>query len=189
MKRFRGYWSLIIIVLVAAVALTYTLAVGNRPLLGLDLQGGVSVVLQPKGETDSDTINEAIAIIRQRVDALGVAEPEITRQGDNILIQIPGVKDKDRAIALVGQTAELQFRPVLAALNPSVVTDPSHHAPPSIRPRPPRRPGRGRHLGHDDHDRGRGQPHRARARRLLHRPHRRAGQRRRHRLPPAVREG
>ena len=56
MKRFRGYWSLIIIVLVAALALTYTLAVGNKPLLGLDLQGGVSVVLQPKGETDAETV-------------------------------------------------------------------------------------------------------------------------------------
>jgi len=122
-RRFRGFWSLIVIVAVAALALTYTFASGNKPLLGLDLQGGVSVVLQPKGQTDSDTINEAIAIIRQRVDALGVAEPEITRQGDNILIQIPGVKDKDRALALVGQTAELQFRPVLASLDPAVVTD------------------------------------------------------------------
>src|SRR3954454_14692630 len=125
MKRFRGYWSLIVIVLVAAVALLYTFVVENKPLLGLDLQGGVSVVLQPKGEADSDTIDEAITIIRQRVDALGVAEPQITRQGDNILIQIPGVKDKDRAIALVGQTAELQFRPVLAPIDPSVVTDPT----------------------------------------------------------------
>jgi preprotein translocase subunit SecD len=124
-KRFRGYWSLIIIILIAALALTYTFAAGNKPLLGLDLQGGVSVVLQPKGQPDSDTINEAIAIIRQRVDALGVAEPEITRQGDNILIQIPGVKDKDRAIALVGQTAELQFRPVMASIDPSIVTNPS----------------------------------------------------------------
>ncbi len=115
MRRFRGYWSLIIIVVVAAVSLAYTFAVGNKPLLGLDLQGGVSVVLKPKNQVDSDTINEAISIIRQRVDALGVAEPEITRQGNNILIQIPGVKDKDRALALVGQTAELQFRPVLSA--------------------------------------------------------------------------
>lgn len=125
MRRFRGYWSLIIIVLVAAVSLAYTFASGNKPLLGLDLQGGVSVVLQPKGAAESESIDEAIRIIRQRIDALGVAEPEITRQGDNILIQIPGVKDKDRAIELVGQTAELQFRPVLAELDPSVVTDPT----------------------------------------------------------------
>ena len=114
MRRFRGSWSLIVVVAVAVLALAYTFVVSNRPLLGLDLQGGVSVVLQPKnGTAQPDTLNQAISIIRQRIDALGVAEPEITRQGSNILVQIPGVKDKDRALALVGQTAELVFRPVL----------------------------------------------------------------------------
>jgi preprotein translocase subunit SecD len=115
-RRLRAFTSLIVIVLIAASALIYTIVSDNKPLLGLDLQGGVSVVLKPKGAAESSAIDQAIAIIRQRIDALGVAEPEITRQGDNILIQIPGVKDKDRAIDLVGQTAELQFRPVLAAL-------------------------------------------------------------------------
>ena len=116
MRRFRAFTSLIVIVVIAVGALAYTFASGNKPLLGLDLQGGVSVVLKPTGTPPSDAIDQAISIIRQRVDALGVAEPEITRQGNNILIQIPGVKDKDRAISLVGQTAELQFRPVLASL-------------------------------------------------------------------------
>lgn len=116
MKRFRGYGTLLTVVIVAAAALIYTLTAGNKPLLGLDLQGGVSVVLKPTGTVESDTLDQAISIIRQRIDSLGVAEPEITRQGDNILIQIPGVKDKDRAIALVGQTAELQFRPVLGTI-------------------------------------------------------------------------
>ena len=116
MRRLRAFTSLIVIVLIAASALIYTIVSDNKPLLGLDLQGGVSVVLKPRGTAESSAIDQAIAIIRQRIDALGVAEPEITRQGDNILIQIPGVKDKDRAIDLVGQTAELQFRPVLAAL-------------------------------------------------------------------------
>ena len=114
MRRFRGFGSLIVIVVVAVAALVYTLTAGNKPLLGLDLQGGVSVVLKPKQAVENSTIDQAIAIIRQRIDALGVAEPEITRQGSNILIQIPGVKDKDRALDLVGQTAEMQFRPVLA---------------------------------------------------------------------------
>jgi preprotein translocase subunit SecD len=116
MKRFRGYGSLLAVVFLAAAALIYTLMAGNKPLLGLDLQGGVSVVLKPTGSVESDTLDQAITIIRQRIDSLGVTEPEITRQGDNILIQIPGVKDKDRAIALVGQTAELQFRPVLGTI-------------------------------------------------------------------------
>jgi preprotein translocase subunit SecD len=112
--------SLVIIVVIAVVALAYTFIVGNKPFLGLDLQGGVSVVLTPTGETDSDTLKEARAIIEQRVNALGIAEPEITTQGNNLIVQIPGVKDKDRAIDLVGQTAELQFRPVLSVQQPGV---------------------------------------------------------------------
>jgi preprotein translocase subunit SecD len=113
-RRLRGFGSLLAIVVIAGASLTYTLVAGNKPLLGLDLQGGVSVVLKPVQQVDNDTIDQAITIIRQRIDAIGVAEPEITRQGNNILIQIPGVKDKERALELVGQTAELQFRPVLA---------------------------------------------------------------------------
>lgn len=115
----RPVWSLVIIVGVAALALTYTLVVGNKPFLGLDLQGGVSVVLQPTTPTDSDTLNQAKAIIDQRVNALGIAEPEITTQGGNLIVQIPGVKDKDRALELVGETAVLQFRPVLAVGAPT----------------------------------------------------------------------
>jgi preprotein translocase subunit SecD len=115
----RPLWSLVIIVGVAALALTYTLVVGNKPFLGLDLQGGVSVVLQPTTPTDADTLNQAKAIIDQRVNALGIAEPEITTQGGNLIVQIPGVKDKDRALELVGETAVLQFRPVLAVGAPT----------------------------------------------------------------------
>jgi preprotein translocase subunit SecD len=113
-KKRRVLAPLLSIVLVAALALTYTFASGNAPFLGLDLQGGISVVLKPTEEVSDDAINQAIAIMRQRVDALGVAEPEITRQGDNILVQIPGVENPDRALELVGQTAELRFRPVLS---------------------------------------------------------------------------
>ena len=111
----------------------------------------------------SDTIDQAIAIIRQRVDALGVAEPEITRQGDNILVQIPGVKDKDRALELVGQTAELRFRPVLRGCRPTGerrATDAADRRPTTTdadrrrrRPPPPVDPER--HRATTAHDRGR----------------------------------
>ncbi len=110
--------SLVIIIAVAALALGLTFVSGNKPQLGLDLQGGASVVLQPKVSVDSGVLDQAIDIIRNRVDALGVAEPEITRQGDSILVELPGVKDQDRALELVGQTAELRFRPVLQNLPP-----------------------------------------------------------------------
>lgn len=86
-----------------------------EPHLGLDLQGGISVVLAPKaGEnTDPASLDKAIDIIRQRVDALGVAEPDISRQGSNVLIQLPGIDDQERALRLIGTTAKLRFRPVL----------------------------------------------------------------------------
>lgn len=88
---------------------------GYEPRLGLDLQGGISVVLAPKAgeKTDAASLDKAIEIIRNRVDALGVAEPEISRQGTNVLIQLPGIDDQERALKLIGTTAKLRFRGVL----------------------------------------------------------------------------
>ena len=118
-KAPRGLGPLIFIVAVALIGLVYTEVSGNRPLLGLDLQGGVSVVLQPKdSNASSDSLNQAKKIIDQRINGLGVAESEVTVNGKTVLVQIPGVKDQQRALDLVGQTAELQFRPVLASFAP-----------------------------------------------------------------------
>ena len=110
----------------------------TTPQLGLDLQGGISVVLAPKAgfQAKSDTLGQAVNIIRNRVDSLGVAEPEISRQGNNIIIDLPGVKDRDKALRIVGQTAELRFRPVLQSLpaeNVAVTTTTT-----TARRRPPR---------------------------------------------------
>ncbi|MCY3661869.1 MAG: protein translocase subunit SecD [bacterium] len=109
--------SLVGILTIAVGLLVGNLVTDQEPLLGLDLQGGVEVVLRPvPGETEvtPEALEQALEIIRNRVDALGVAEPDITVQGENIVVQLPGVDDQDRAIALVGQTAELRFRPLLA---------------------------------------------------------------------------
>jgi preprotein translocase subunit SecD len=109
----RGLVPMLFTVLLTAVLVVYTLLSGNAPFLGLDLQGGVAVVLQPEGEATDEQLDDAVAIIRSRVDAIGVAEPEITRQGQNISVEIPGVSNRQQAIDLVGQTGELAFRPVL----------------------------------------------------------------------------
>jgi preprotein translocase subunit SecD len=128
--RRKGVIPLLFFVVVTLGSLALTILAGFSPLLGLDLQGGVSVVLQPVGEEDpGDRLDQALEIIRDRVDALGVAEPEITRQGDNVLVQIPGVSDQDRALELVGQTAELRFRPVLQSLPPVGVEIPTTTTP------------------------------------------------------------
>ena len=90
--------------------------------LGLDLRGGTSVTLQPRASNDankvtSEAIDQAVSIIRQRVDSLGVAESEVTAQGSGtnrqIVISVPGESGR-RVVDLVGQTAELRFRQVLA---------------------------------------------------------------------------
>ena len=106
------------LLLVVAVLVIATLAPGNAPILGLDLQGGISVVLEPVGEARNSSIDVAVDVIRSRVDGLGVAEPEITRQGSNIVVDLPGVDNRNKARRLVGQTAELRFRPVLALVPP-----------------------------------------------------------------------
>ena len=114
---------LIFIVLVAAGALGWCLATDTSPELGLDLQGGVAVVLEPTEPATDEALDQAIEIIRRRVDGIGVAEPEIARQGDSIVVQLPGVDQQQRALDLVGATAELRFRPVLqpGAMPPEVL--------------------------------------------------------------------
>jgi preprotein translocase subunit SecD len=113
--------------------------------LGLDLQGGTSVTLQPRieagasGSVTSESIDQAVAIIRQRVNSLGVAESEVAAQGTGanrqIVISVPGETGR-RIVDLVGQTAELRFRPVLvegAANATSVSSDPAA-LPPGVTP-------------------------------------------------------
>ncbi len=92
--------------------------------LGLDLRGGTSVTLQPRiapgesGKVTNEAIDQAVSIIRQRVNSLGVAESEVAAQGSGtnrqIVISVPGDTGR-RVVELVGQTAELRFRQVLAS--------------------------------------------------------------------------
>lgn len=98
--------------------------------LGLDLRGGTSVTLQPRASNDSNqvtakAIDTAVEIIRQRVNSLGVAESEVTAQGSGtnrqIVISVPGDSGR-RVVDLVGQTAELRFRQVLAQTGPAAGT-------------------------------------------------------------------
>jgi protein-export membrane protein SecD len=97
------------------------LGLGWQPQLGLDLQGGVSTVLIPapgQGDVDDAKLDQTVEVIRERVDALGVAEPDIARQGETIQVQLPGVTDQERAEDVIGRTAQLQFRRVLEIIPP-----------------------------------------------------------------------
>ena len=82
---------------------------------GLDLQGGTHVVLQavdtPELKVDDDAVNRSVKIIERRVNELGLTEPVIQRQGkDRIIVELPGVKNPEKAIAMLGRTAMLQFK-------------------------------------------------------------------------------
>jgi len=78
-RKRKGFGALIFIVVVAVLGLLYTVVSGDRPLLGLDLQGGVSVVLQPRdADVPAANLEQAKRIIDKRINALGVAESEVT---------------------------------------------------------------------------------------------------------------
>lgn len=117
MKRSLIY-SLVGIIGVAIVAIVACFATGDTPLLGLDLRGGVSVVLQPQGTVDNATLQTAVAIIDRRVNSLGVANSDIQRQGKDVVINLPGIKDSQSALAELGTTATLYFRPVICQFPP-----------------------------------------------------------------------
>ncbi len=113
-----GIAVLVLLVIGAAVA-------GATPTLGLDLRGGIHAIYTPQlpeAERPEDfdrVLDQTVTVIRQRVDALGVAEPNITRQGDNILVQLPNVDNPEQARDVIGTTAQLRFRPVQVVLPPT----------------------------------------------------------------------
>jgi preprotein translocase subunit SecD len=87
------------------------------PKLALDLQGGTQIILSPlllDGQAvTTEQLDQAVSIIRQRVDASGVSESQVITQGDtNIIVSIPGIPDEN-TLALIKASAKLEFRPVL----------------------------------------------------------------------------
>lgn len=116
MSRRSAVISLALTLVIAWGSLALTQATGTTPLLGLDLQGGFSVVLEAPEDVAPEVLEKAVEIMRRRIEALGnVQEPEIAVLGSNqIEVQLPGVTDRDRALAAVGRTGQLEFRPVLA---------------------------------------------------------------------------
>jgi preprotein translocase subunit SecD len=107
---------LVLTVFIIVTCFLVTILGTSRPVLGLDLQGGTSIVLAPVKGSDLSTLDTAVQIIRNRVDGLGIAEPNVSRQGNNIVIDLPGVKNAAEADTLVGKTAELRFRAVQATI-------------------------------------------------------------------------
>jgi len=125
--------AILALVLIALTGIVFVQS-ATAVRLGLDLRGGTSVTLQPRialgenGKVTNEAIDQAVSIIRQRVNSLGVAESEVAAQGSGtnrqIVISVPGDTGR-RVVELVGQTAELRFRQVLATAASAGAADPA----------------------------------------------------------------
>ncbi|MBE7325299.1 protein translocase subunit SecD [Nocardioides sp. Y6] len=130
----RAAWIRFVLVL-GLLAGCAAIALNMKPTLGLDLRGGVSVTLQtydsPNGTVaNAENTDRTKAVLEQRVNALGLSEPNIVRSGENrIIVELPGVKDADEAAEQLGQTAQLTVHAVtaggLTAEEPGQTPEPS----------------------------------------------------------------
>ncbi len=112
--------ALVLILVITAGSVAIMFGTGHiAPRLGIDLAGGTSVTLTAKSHdpaaVNKSNMDVAVGIIQQRTNGMGVSEAEVQTQGsDNIVVNIPKGKDQQSAIAQIGTTAKLYFRPVLA---------------------------------------------------------------------------
>ena len=115
-------WLLVLMFTIVGI-IAGNMAAGEKkatfvPNLALDLSGGTQIILTPIVSAGKDVLPEqlsqAVSIIRQRVDSTGVSESQINTSGNNIVVSIPGIPDKN-TLALIKSSAKLEFRPVLVA--------------------------------------------------------------------------
>ena len=115
-----------VLIAVAVLAASAFFAITKEPNLGLDLRGGVQIVLETQDsatrEATSEVTDRTVEVLRRRVDALGVSEPTLARSGNNrIIAELPGLEDATEAEEALGKTAQLTFHPVLGLGDPAAV--------------------------------------------------------------------
>ena len=109
--RWQKVATLVATILVVVIAAGILFPVyADHAVLGLDLQGGVMVRLEAPEGTEKTEMEAAQSVIENRINALGVAEPEVRLEGTNrISVELPGVDDAEEAVRVIGTTAKLQF--------------------------------------------------------------------------------
>ncbi|MDP2937741.1 MAG: protein translocase subunit SecD, partial [Candidatus Omnitrophota bacterium] len=109
-------YKIIIILVILGIFIYFAFPLEKRINLGLDLRGGMHLLLKVdtahlSGPAKEDAADRAIEVIRNRIDQFGVRETSIQKQGsDEIVVQLPGVTDRERAIDIIGKTAMLEFK-------------------------------------------------------------------------------
>ena len=148
MTRRRLWASLLGCVGITVVLLLLNLAFRNTPVLGLDLQGGVSVVLAPTEGANSDDLLVIRDLIRDELENRGIAEPDVRVEGSHLVVDLPGVKDQRDALDAVDVAGIVTLRPVLACTAPPAGrrqqrrSVPGSSVPRLVGPRRRRRPAR-----------------------------------------------
>ena len=104
-----------IVIVIIAVFAYYISPLAHSIKQGLDLQGGTHVVLEaidtPEAPVNDDAVNRVVKIIERRANELGLTEPIMQREGSRrIIVELPGVKDPEKAIEMLGKTAMLEFK-------------------------------------------------------------------------------
>jgi SecD/SecF fusion protein len=107
----------------AVIAVSLFVALTQSARLGLDLRGGTQIVLETRSTAtvtaDAASTDRALGVLRNRIDALGVTDPTVTRSGERrIIVELPGVQDPREAAAVLGRTAQLTFHPVVGVVAP-----------------------------------------------------------------------
>lgn len=109
-------WKVLLVLLVTVFSVWKAYPPQDKINLGLDLQGGMQLLLEaevsqlPK-EAQDEATERVVEVIRNRIDEFGVREPLIAKQGsDYVIVQLPGVTDRERAKDIVGKTAHLEFK-------------------------------------------------------------------------------
>lgn len=119
----KNLLTLGIVLVLVAISIFIIYPPSEKTKLGLDLQGGLEVILEAQGDVTSEKMDQAEMVVRNRVDKLGVSEPAINRQGENqISVGLAGVTNVEDAMALIGKTALLEFKKVDEDLTQQFIT-------------------------------------------------------------------
>jgi preprotein translocase subunit SecD len=114
--------SVLVVVAISLGSFGAVFAAKWSPRLGLDLAGGLSVVYQTEHKVAASQLDEAVQILNNRVNGLGVSGAQVSTSGSNqIAVSIPGVKNAAQVLAAIGQTAQLYFRPVECFAPPLII--------------------------------------------------------------------
>ena len=106
---------LVCLTVIVALFIIFIRPLAHSIRQGLDLQGGTHVVLEAEdtdiAKVDEDAMQRVVSIMEKRINELGLTEPIVQREGERrVIIELPGIKDPDKAIQTIGKTAMLEFK-------------------------------------------------------------------------------